>query len=360
MKRKSLQLTLFLTNSCNLNCIYCYELKKNKGVMSYETAIKWIEYCLDNSENEYVSIYLFGGEPLLQFPLVKRICEWTWSNVWNVKYSFTLQTNGTLLDEHMKEWFTTNKNLISLCLSLDGTRDTHNKNRCGSFDRIDLSFFKETWPKQPVKMTINYENIKNLKNDVVWIQENGFRIRGCNFAIGQSQFTDETFKIIREQLRLLADYYIEHQYLEIAPILKLPLYLLSQKKEKRRLNCKIGTDELIVINTNGTRSPCTYFSNISFDTDEYKKLENEVWNLSHEKIQCYNQCDFFTICDMCYGENFSETGNFFIAPKNKCKLMKIRIAASMYLMSRWIIKKGNFTNEDILTLDVITKYYSKI
>ena len=77
MQDNSLQLTLFLTNTCNLNCVYCYEQHKDKRFMTFDCAIEWIKKCLTDKSNKYVTIYLFGGEPLLQYPLVKRICEWT-------------------------------------------------------------------------------------------------------------------------------------------------------------------------------------------------------------------------------------------------------------------------------------------
>lgn len=359
MQDDSLQLTLFLTNTCNLNCVYCYEQHKDKHSMTFDCAIEWIKRCLSDTGNKFVTIYLFGGEPLLQYPLVKRICEWTWQQEWPVLYTFVLQTNGTLLDVSMKEWFSAHNKQISMCLSLDGKRETHNRNRNNSFDKIDIPYFLKTWPNQPVKMTISKDNLTSLKDDIVWIQEQGFDIRGCNLAIGEGDYSNDVYEILEEQLKLLADYYIAHPTVTIAPILNIQLSLLSTTDRPQRVSCHVGTSRLIVVNTDGSTAPCSYFSNISFKREEYEKIEEDLQCLAIEKIQCYDKCDFFPICDMCYGENYSETGNLYHPSKHKCKLMKIRIAAAMYLMGNRIAQKKTISYEDKLTIQTIQTYYQQ-
>lgn len=355
------QLTLFLTNTCNLNCVYCYEHRKNGQIMSFECATSWIEKCLNNDSN-FVDIYLFGGEPLLQFPLIRKICEWTWARTWLAEYKFVVQTNGTLLDKPMKDWFSVHKEQIRMCLSIDGRKETHNRNRNNSFDKIDIPFFLNTWPDQPVKMTISKSNIGSLKDDVVWLQEQGFAIRGCNLAIGEGEYTQEFFDEFTEQLKQLADYYISHPDMVIAPLLNLPLCILSTEDRPQRISCNIGTGKLVVVNTDGSISPCSYFSDISFGKNNREKLRDVLSNIKVENNICYGKCPYFPICDMCYGENYSDTGDIYTPAEHKCKLMKIRIAASMYVQANRITLKqeSNITYEDTLTIKTIQKYYQQI
>lgn len=352
------QLTLFLTNSCNLNCVYCYE-QKDTFVMSFECAIEWIRKCLNSCDNDFWFICLFGGEPLLQYPLVKRICEWTWKQEWQKSYKFLLQTNGTLMNAEMKQWFSENKEKIGVCLSLDGGRETHNKNRNNSFDSIDIAFFRTTWPNIPVKMTISRRNIGSIKDDVVWLQEQGFDIRGCNFAVGEGAFTEDEFGIIEEQLKLLAEYYISNPANKMAPILNIPLHLLSLPLDPKRRICNLGTDKLVVVNTDGTTSPCSYFSNISSRTID-AKLQKQLDIIGIRKTVCFNTCAFSRVCNVCYAENYTETGDLYTPSKQRCKLMKMRIHAAMYTIANRIVNKKEITYEDTLTIKSIQNYYQQI
>ena len=245
-----------------------------------------------------------------------------------------------------------------MCLSLDGDPETHNKNRNNSFSLIDIAFFRETWPDQPVKMTISKHNIDRLADGIIYLHEQGFNIRGCNFAIGETEYDDLFFDSLSNQLKTLTDYYISHSSIIPAPIVNLPLYLLSSNERPERISCNIGSDRLTVVNADGSLSPCSFFSNISLGKEKKDKLSNILNNIDFRKIECYKSCDFFPICDMCYGENYSSTGNIYIPSSNKCKLMKMRIKVAMYLQSILIARKKEISYEDSLTINTIKKYKS--
>ncbi|MBO7529031.1 MAG: radical SAM protein [Bacteroidales bacterium] len=352
------QLTLFLTNSCNLNCVYCYE-QKDSFVMSFECATGWITKCLNNSDQDFWYICLFGGEPLLQYPLVKRLCEWTWQQEWSVNYKFLIQTNGTLLNDEMKNWFSINKDKIGMCLSLDGKKETHDKNRNNSFDRIDIDFFLSNWPDMPVKMTISRHQISSIKDDIVWLQEKGFDIRGSNFAVGEGEYTEKEYDIIEDQLKQLSDYYISNPKINIAPILDVPLHLLSLPYDSLNRICNLGTDKLIVVNTDGTTSPCSYFSNISSRKNDIN-LQKQLKEFGIKKTICFDTCEFAPICNVCYAENYTETGNMYKPSKQRCRIMKMRIFAAMYMMANRIANKKDITYEDTLTIKSIKSYYQQL
>ncbi len=352
------QLTLFLTNSCNLNCIYCYEHKDN-FVMSFHCATEWISKCLNNNSNNFWYICLFGGEPLLQYSLIKRICEWTWQQNWPTSYKFLIQTNGTLLNDDMKNWFSINKDKIGMCLSLDGKKETHDKNRNNSFDRIDIDFFIKNWPDMPVKMTISRYHINSIKDDIVWLQEKGFDIRGSNFAVGEGNYTDEEYEIIEDQLKQLSDYYIANPNIKLAQILDIPLHLLSSPKDAQNRICNLGTDKLIVVNTDGTTSPCSYFSNISSRKNDIN-LQRQLKEIDVKKTICFDTCEFAPICNVCYAENYTETGDMYIPSKQRCRIMKMCIFAAMYVMANRIANKKDVTYEDTLTIKSIQYYYQQL
>lgn len=156
-KRKTVSLTL--THSCNLYCIYCYEGFKDKKTMPIDIAKTALKRHLFHSQGfDEIEIDLAGGEPFLESDMIMDICEWTWQNRWPKLYIFFATTNGTLINYKIKEWLKKNSDRIYLSLSLDGTSSMQNTNRSNSYNKIDIQFFKENWPKQPVKMTVSDKN----------------------------------------------------------------------------------------------------------------------------------------------------------------------------------------------------------
>ena len=99
---KDTEISLFLTEKCNLNCDYCYQRddkKRRIGSITYTKAINALEPILMDVKNNSKSVVLsfFGGEPLLEYKLMKKIVEYVELNyVSNVR--FLLTTNGILLN----------------------------------------------------------------------------------------------------------------------------------------------------------------------------------------------------------------------------------------------------------------------
>ena len=135
--------TLCLTHNCNLDCIYCYQ-KHDTGVrMSFDTAKKVIDWIFLNipSDTKGIEFGFIGGEPLLEFKLIKDIVDYVRAKDTEEQYIFYATTNGTVLTEEMKKWFEENRHQFVLGLSLDGLKETHDYNRSNSFDKIDFDFF---------------------------------------------------------------------------------------------------------------------------------------------------------------------------------------------------------------------------
>jgi uncharacterized protein len=121
-----------VTLRCNQYCIYCQassrpELKAGVD-MDAETAKKTVEFIFQSSSNE-ICIEFQGGEPLLNFPAIKKITEYA-NQINKTKRKdliFTLVTNLTLMTEEILDYCI--KNRIFICTSLDGPKFLHDKNR---------------------------------------------------------------------------------------------------------------------------------------------------------------------------------------------------------------------------------------
>lgn len=151
---------LQVTQICNLNCSYCpfargnyYSRKHSQKQMSFEIAKKAIDFMVDNAINSNtLAVGFYGGEPLINFELVKSVVEYISLHYPHKKFSYFMTTNATLLDEKKIDFLS--KHEFSITISLDGPREIHDRNRQSfskesSFDKImkALKLIKEKFPE---------------------------------------------------------------------------------------------------------------------------------------------------------------------------------------------------------------------
>lgn len=159
---------LQVTQVCNLNCSYCpfaqgnyYSRKHSQKQMSLETAKKTIDFLVDNSSNSNtLAVGFYGGEPLVNFELVKSVVEYISLRYPHKRFSYFMTTNATLLDEEKISFLS--KHDFSITISLDGPREIHDRNRQSfshesSFDKImkAIKIIKEKFPEFHKKITFN-------------------------------------------------------------------------------------------------------------------------------------------------------------------------------------------------------------
>ena len=173
---------LQVTQQCNLRCEYCaYSDKYLNRVhanerMDFDTAKKGIEFLIDHSKDvDQVHISFYGGEPLLEFDLLKKCINYAIEIGEGKKVTFGLTTNATLFTKEMIEFF--EQHDVNIMISLDGPKEIHDENRKfsvsnkGSFDKIlsNLEFFKTNYPEYFKKVSFNI--VMDKKNDFDYINE---------------------------------------------------------------------------------------------------------------------------------------------------------------------------------------------
>ena len=184
-------LVLGITERCNLDCAYCCFSGKFAGQrthanrsMRFETAKKAIADFLDQKSTNTNDLYLlsfYGGEPLLEFDLLKNCVEFAKGRAKESgkQASFSVTTNGTLLDDAAVDFLVENEFLI--LISLDGPQESHDRYRVfpngkGSFETVDanLKRFAQRYP--------DYGN------------------RGLNFTLAPPLDLDATEKLFEEMI----------------------------------------------------------------------------------------------------------------------------------------------------------------
>jgi uncharacterized protein len=144
-------LVLNLTNQCNLSCQYCYEFGEDRvstpdgkpKFMDFETAKASVDFLLEHSAGRRrAQITFFGGETLMNFPLLKRVVAYATEQAKLREFSidFSLTTNATLLTGAIIEFLSENR--IGVTVSMDGPKEFQDKLRVfsngrGSYDLVE-------------------------------------------------------------------------------------------------------------------------------------------------------------------------------------------------------------------------------
>lgn len=118
-----------VTTLCNQKCIYCQasvSTQDNSRMMNIETAKKAVDIAL-SANQEYFSFEFQGGEPLMNFPVIKFITEYTESIRGDKKVEYNIVSNLLLLNNEFLDFFA--KHRFNISTSLDGGESLHNKNR---------------------------------------------------------------------------------------------------------------------------------------------------------------------------------------------------------------------------------------
>ena len=143
-------LCLHIAHTCNLNCSYCFasqgKYHGERAVMSFEVGKQALDFLTANSgSRRNLEVDFFGGEPLMNFEVVKQLVAYARSieKEHGKNFRFTLTTNGLLIDEDVIEFC--NRECHNVVLSLDGRKEIHDRFRVdyagnGSWDRIVPKF----------------------------------------------------------------------------------------------------------------------------------------------------------------------------------------------------------------------------
>jgi len=217
---------LNIAHDCNFLCEYCFASKGNFGgkkeLMSYETGKKAFDYLVQNSNGrKNLEVDFFGGEPLMNFQVVKKLVEYgrRIEKEYNKNFRFTITTNGMLLDENNIDYI--NKNFHNVVLSLDGRKSVNDNMRTdrankGTYDKIvpkfknlvdkrgDKDYFiRGTFTRENLDFTQDVKSIKNLGFDIISMEpvvteeKNFFSIR------------KEHVETVKKEYEKLCQYYID-------------------------------------------------------------------------------------------------------------------------------------------------------
>ncbi len=352
-------LCLHICHDCNLRCKYCFagtgDYKGHREFMSEEVALKAVDFLIENSGNRKIlEMDFFGGEPLLNFDVVKKTVEYAneRASALGKKFLFTMTTNGVLLRGEVADWL--NENMENVVLSLDGRQEIHDDvrktvNGKGSFDVI-IQNFKDFVAKRGdksyyIRGTFTNKNLDFAK-DVLFMADSGFKEislepvvleKGHELAI-----TEEMLPEIKEEYKRLAREYIKRRKegkgfhffhftidLEGGPCLA------------KRVNACGAGNEYFSVTPVGDIYPCHQFA----DKPEFY-MGNVFEGKINEEIRAkFKNSSLFTRegCEDCFARyhcsggcaanNYVFNGDINKPYKQTCEMLKARTECAMHILS---------------------------
>ena len=330
---------LTIAEYCNLSCVYCFETVKTQKAMPIEVAKAAVDYEFAHSDGyDEIEFDLFGGEPTLNWEVVRELVEWTVVQAYNMPFVFFLETNGTLVHGNIQQWLIDHKDHVSAGLSLDGTPETHNRNRSNSYDQIDIGFFLLHYPEQSVRMTVNSSTVGNLFQDIVHLHTLGFADVEATFAHGITWESDRIDKDLKEELGKLCNYYLDHPEIAECSIFDMPLPRLLRRGPTIQQWCGTGKS-MTSYGVDGKRYPChTFQSNTTSASNAVVLGEIDFERIDDFSDPECSRCILETVCPNCYGMNYARNGAILKRDKGLCGISKARALAISYLRARQIEK----------------------
>ena len=265
---------LLIAQSCNMSCKYCFADEGaycgNKGLMSWEIAKKSIDFFIENSgKNKELNVAFFGGEPLMNVPVIKKVVEYSRKKTLDTDklITFGVSTNGTLLEPELIEYFKVNR--VNVQISIDGGPDSQNLNRplVGNLPSYDVvinkaeTLFREKW-KITARATVTKNNITKIKEDAVHLLNAGFNSVHIEHAAGTGNNdllinTKIDFRKMTEQMLELFDTF--ESKLKDGELLNINNFRKSiygiRQRNRRFYGCGAGRGYLC-IDINGDISTC--------------------------------------------------------------------------------------------------------
>ena len=330
------KLRLNISNLCNMECDYCYIDPSQKEQMNWLTAQKALTLFFDlqkQSNQNYSEIRFFGGEPILNWPVIEQVFKYVKYLKNNIKVDYILNTNGTIITENIARKLALNK--VNISVSLDGLRDVHNRFRKfksgkGSFSRIDknLDTLISSGCSVFISATIGNHNYNNLKELITYIADKKNRYDSeislslQSMCMGSKQGLDTV--PIEEKVKAIKDAVLYAKKMEVnvdSGMILFPFNALLGLKATGTY-CSAVSGEEICVYPNGDIYPCgalkTKMGNIEnfntiFRTKEYLNLTKRVTG----NIPACKGCDIEAFCaGGCAADASNGRNKFFSSTKN--------------------------------------------
>lgn len=315
---------LHVAHDCNLACKYCFagkgEYDGPKGLMSLETGKRALDFLIEQSgTRKNLEVDFFGGEPLLNWEVCKKLVEYGRSKEkeYNKNFRFTLTTNGVLVNDEIIDFC--NKEMGNVVLSVDGRKETHDRLRTacngkGSYDLIIDKFktFANARNQENYYMRGTYTHHNtDFSKDILHMADMGFKELSIEPVVCDPSepyaLKDSDLPALKEQYEILATEMLRRYrkgngftfYHYMIDLDAGPCIV------KRVSGCGVGT-EYMAVTPDGDLYPCHQF------VGDEKFLLGNIWDgvTNKEVLNQFNECNVYSHkeCKDCFAKLYCSGG----------------------------------------------------
>ena len=348
---------LNIAHDCNLRCAYCFastgDFGKGRKLMSYETGKKALDFLIEQSKGRVnLEVDFFGGEPLMNFNVVKKLVEYGRSREKEAKknFRFTITTNGLLLDDDKIDFI--NKEMNNVVLSIDGRKEVNDKLRVkvdgtGCYDKI-VPLYKKLVEKRGdkeyyVRGTFTKYN-QDFSDDVFALLDEGFDQISVEPVVGDPSdpyaLTEKELPQIFREYDRLSKRILDYE--KTGKKFNFFHFMIDLDQGpcaiKRMRGCGCG-NEYVAVTPDGDIYPCHQFVGM----DDYKmgNVEDGTFNPEMKKefaaAHIYTKPDCrecwarFYCSGGCNANNYEHMGDILKSYKIACELEKKRLECAIML-----------------------------
>ena len=348
---------LHVAHDCNLRCSYCFastgDFGEGRKLLDADTGKKAIDFLLTQSKGrKNLELDFFGGEPLMNFEVVKEIVAYARSKEkeYNKNFRFTITTNGMLLNDDIIDYI--NREMSNVVLSIDGRKEVNDRvrvrcDKTGSYDKIVPNYqklvAKRGQDQYYVRGTFTKYNLDFAK-DVMHLNDIGFDQVSVEPVVADPQ---QPYALTESDLPQIFDEYE-----------KLAKQLIEKKKNgkgfnffhfmldldqgpcaiKRLRGCGCG-NEYVAVTPDGDIYPCHQFvgmeewkmGSVLDDTFDLKRKDYFAKANIYGKEDCKNCWAKFYCSGGCNANNLQYAGDVLKPHKLSCELEKKRLECAIMI-----------------------------
>ena len=355
-------LCLHIAHDCNLKCVYCFaeegEYHGHRSLMSSEVGKAAIDFLIANSgSRKNLEVDFFGGEPLMNFEVVKEIVAYARAieQEKGKNFRFTITTNGILLNDEIQAYI--NQNMHNVVISLDGRKEVNDKMRPraggqGSYDVIVPKFQKLAESRNQTNYYIRGTFTRNnldFMQDVLHMADLGFKQISVEPVVGPETDSyaireEDLPRIFKEYEDLAEELYERHKEggARDFNFFHFNIDLTGGPcVAKRLVGCGSGT-EYLAVTPEGDLYPCHQFVGLEGFRmgDVFTGIEN--WQLREKfsacnvyaKESCRNCWARFYCSGGCAANAYQLEGDILKPYEVGCEMQRKRIECAIMIQAK--------------------------
>lgn len=366
--------TVVVTEACNLACTYCYQHQKTPNMLSKEKAKEIVDFLLEGEKfNGYIDmekspciiIDFIGGEPMLNTEVMDYFMDYfivkayEMNHPWAENYMISLSSNGLLyLSDEFQKFKRKHQGRISVGITIDGDKELHDSCRVfhdgsGSYDDVivNVKQWIKDYPDTSTKVTLAPENLDHMVRSIFHLWGLGLFSVPAN-VVYEDVWSKEDATKFYYKLKELADRMLDEEVYKYKYTSLFRDAIGKPQAPDDDQNYCGGTGAMLAFGPDGRMYPCLRYMKYSLGTPDRKELSigniktgidttsdpllvelDTITRSSQSTEKCFN-CPISTGCSWCSAFNYDVFGTANKRATFHCDMHKAQVLGNVYYWNK--------------------------